>query len=76
MSSKKHPLTKTHVGLILTAIWLLSNLCDRLWLALDNFPPGWDQSNHLTISLRYLQAIQAPQLLKWGMVAKFLDDIP
>ena len=62
MSRKNHPLTKIHVCLILTTIWLLSNLGDRLWLALDSFPPGWDQSNHLTISLRYLQAIQAPQL--------------
>ena len=63
MPRKHTPLTNTHVGLILTSIWLVSNLCDRLWLALDNFPPGWDQSNHLTISLRYLQAIQTPQLL-------------
>lgn len=61
MSKKLATLTKPQIFLILGAIWLGSNACDRLWLALDNFPPGWDQSNHLTNSLRYLEALQTPE---------------
>ncbi|MGK7945793.1 MAG: phospholipid carrier-dependent glycosyltransferase [Microcystaceae cyanobacterium] len=48
---------------ILSLFWLLSNLSDRLWLSLDRFPPQWDQSNHLSLSLRYLQALQTPDFL-------------
>ena len=45
----------------LGAIWLVSALCDRLWLALDRSVPAWDQSNHLTGSLNYLNALQQAQ---------------
>lgn len=42
-------------------IWLVSALCDRLWIALDRSVPAWDQTNHLTGSLNYLNALQHPQ---------------
>lgn len=42
-------------------IWLVSTLCDRLWIALDRSVPAWDQTNHLTGSLNYLNALQHPQ---------------
>ncbi|MGA1622979.1 MAG: ArnT family glycosyltransferase, partial [Synechocystis sp.] len=46
--------------LILGCLWLLSNLGDRLWLAWDQSVPAWDQANHLSYSLRYLQTLQNP----------------
>ncbi len=54
--------TKSQAIKILGMIWLASNLCDRLWLALDRSVPAWDQSNHLTLSLKYLDALKNPQL--------------
>ncbi|MGB3692140.1 MAG: glycosyltransferase family 39 protein [Spirulinaceae cyanobacterium] len=48
---------------ILVAIWLIAVLRDRLWLALDKSVPAWDQGNHLTGSLNYLNALQNAQLL-------------
>ncbi len=47
---------------ILVAIWLIAVLRDRLWLALDKSVPAWDQGNHLTGSLNYLNALQNAQL--------------
>ncbi|MFN5515258.1 MAG: phospholipid carrier-dependent glycosyltransferase [Cyanobacteriota bacterium] len=44
----------------MAAIWLLSNGLDRFWLGLDHSVPAWDQSNHLSYSLAYLQALQTP----------------
>lgn len=46
---------------ILGAIWLIGALCDRLWLAFDRSIPAWDQTNHLTGSLNYLNALQQAQ---------------
>ncbi len=43
--------------------WILSIISDRLWLSLDQYPPAWDQSNHLNLSLKYLDALQNPQFL-------------
>lgn len=48
--------------LCLFLLWLLSNLSDRLWLSIDHNVPGWDESNHLTGSLNYLQALQKIEL--------------
>ncbi len=56
-------LTKTQAWTILGLIWLVSNLCDRLWLILDRSVPAWDQSNHLTNSLHYLHSLQSSQFL-------------
>ena len=53
--------SQLRVQLTLGAIWLVGALCDRLWLALDHLVPAWDQSNHLTGSLNYLNALQHAQ---------------
>ena len=62
MSEKQISLTKTQIFIILGAIWLASNLCDRLWLGSDRSVPAWDQSNHLVSSLKYLHALPTPHL--------------
>lgn len=41
-------------------IWLVAAFGDRLWIALDHTTPAWDQTNHLTGSLNYLNALQHP----------------
>lgn len=57
---KKH---NHHHWLILTGIWFLAALGDRLWFALDRSIPAWDQADYLTGALNYWQALQNPQ---WG----------
>jgi 4-amino-4-deoxy-L-arabinose transferase-like glycosyltransferase len=47
--------------LILGMIWLLGAVCDRIWFALDNSIPAWDQADYLTGTLIYWQALQHPQ---------------
>ncbi|PLZ30008.1 phospholipid carrier-dependent glycosyltransferase, partial [Fischerella thermalis WC542] len=47
--------------LILSMIWLLGAVCDRIWFALDNSIPAWDQADYLTGTLIYWQALQHPQ---------------
>ena len=49
--------------LILTTIWLLGAICDRVWFFLDKSIPSWDQADYLTGSLNYLQALQNSDLL-------------
>ena len=66
------------VGLRLGVIWLVSALCDRLWVALDHSVPAWDQTNHLTGSLNYLNALQHSQIVSgqwwksfWMLTSKY-----
>ena len=47
--------------LILSLIWLLAIINDRLWFALDNSVPAWDQADYLTGSLNYFYFLQSPQ---------------
>lgn len=61
MTTKIQSLFPPKILAVLGGIWLSTNLGDRLWLALDRSVPAWDQSNHLTNSLAYLQAIQTAQ---------------
>ena len=56
-------LHRSQIWIILGAIWLVSALCDRLWFAIDNSIPSWDQADYLTGALNYWQAFQTPQ---WG----------
>jgi 4-amino-4-deoxy-L-arabinose transferase-like glycosyltransferase len=49
--------------LILSIIWLLGIVNDRLWFTLDNSVPAWDQADYLTGSLNYFYFLQSPQLL-------------
>ncbi len=62
----------------LLVIWLISNISDRVWLFLDKSVPGWDQSNHLTGSLNYLQSLQKMELFNsswwldfWRLSSKY-----
>ena len=53
---------KHHQGLlVLTIIWLAGAAVDRLWFALDNSVPAWDQADYLTGALNYWQIMQAPE---------------
>jgi len=64
---------------ILGLIWLASALCDRLWLALDNSVPAWDQADYLTGSLNYWQALQHPEWFSgewWTNLWQLSSKIP
>ncbi|MEQ9670311.1 phospholipid carrier-dependent glycosyltransferase [Coleofasciculus sp. G2-EDA-02] len=64
---------------ILGLIWLASALCDRLWFALDNSVPGWDQADYLTGSLNYWQALQHPEWFSgewWTNLWQLSSKIP
>ncbi len=54
----KSPRSSWKTGLLLLGLWLGINLGDRLWLNLDNTVPAWDQSNHLTGSLNFVENIR------------------
>ncbi|MEA5597776.1 phospholipid carrier-dependent glycosyltransferase [Rivularia sp. UHCC 0363] len=65
--------------LILTTIWLLSAICDRVWFFLDKSVPSWDQADYLTGSLNYLQALQTPDLFNgewWQSLWLLSSKIP
>ena len=42
-------------------LWLLVAVGDRLWFALDQGVPAWDQADYLTGTLNYWHALQQPQ---------------
>ena len=46
---------------ILGLIWLGGAICDRLWYALDDSVPAWDQADYLNGVLNYAEALQTPQ---------------
>jgi 4-amino-4-deoxy-L-arabinose transferase-like glycosyltransferase len=47
--------------LTLAIIWLMAAASDRLWFALDQSVPAWDQADYLTGTLNYWQILQHPQ---------------
>ncbi len=49
--------------LFLSVIWLFGTVNDRLWFALDQSVPAWDQADYLTGSLNYWHFLQSPQWL-------------
>lgn len=49
--------------IILSFIWLVGGLSDRLWYALDHSVPAWDQADYLNGVLNYWSALQHPQWL-------------
>lgn len=59
------PSTRSRIRplIILTVIWLVASFCDRLWFTLDQSVPAWDQSDYLTLSLKYWRELQHPL---WG----------
>lgn len=49
-------------GLVIVGLfWLAGAICDRLWYALDNSVPAWDQADYLNGVLNYAEALKAPQ---------------
>jgi 4-amino-4-deoxy-L-arabinose transferase-like glycosyltransferase len=63
---------------ILTLIWLLGAVLDRIWFVCDRSVPAWDQAEYLTASLTYWQALQHPQWFSgewwnqfWQLSSKF-----
>ncbi|WP_446337703.1 phospholipid carrier-dependent glycosyltransferase [Coleofasciculus sp. G1-WW12-02] len=64
---------------ILGLIWLASALCDRLWFAVDNSVPAWDEADYLTGSLNYWQALQHPEWFSgewWTNLWQLSSKIP
>nr|WP_155707386.1 glycosyltransferase family 39 protein [Gloeocapsopsis dulcis] len=57
--------------LILALIWLVGAVSDRIWFAIDNSVPAWDQADYLTGSLNYWQALQQIQWLSSEWWASF-----
>lgn len=45
----------------LAAIWLVTAVCDRLWIWLDHAPPSWDAADYLAEGMVYWKALQTPQ---------------
>lgn len=45
----------------LLGLWLLGVGVDRLWFALDQSAPAWDQAEYLTAALTYAHALRSPQ---------------
>lgn len=46
---------------ILSLIWLLGAISDRLWYWCDRSVPAWDQADYLNGALNYWHALQTPQ---------------
>ncbi|MCD8488017.1 MAG: phospholipid carrier-dependent glycosyltransferase [Desertifilum sp.] len=59
--SEQPKLNRYRNFLILGLIWLLGAIADRVWYALDNSVPAWDQADYLTGALNYWQLLQTPQ---------------
>ncbi|TAD79079.1 MAG: phospholipid carrier-dependent glycosyltransferase [Oscillatoriales cyanobacterium] len=45
----------------LVGLWLVGTGIDRLWFALDQSAPAWDQAEYLTAALTYGQALETAQ---------------
>lgn len=56
--------------LAIILIFLLSALSDYIWLKLENVPPGWDESLHLTKSLEYFNILTNPGA---GMISNLIQ---
>ncbi len=56
--------------LAIILIFFLSALSDYIWLKLENVPPGWDESLHLTKSLEYFNIITNPGA---GMISNLIQ---
>jgi 4-amino-4-deoxy-L-arabinose transferase-like glycosyltransferase len=61
MRNSNHRRKKFSSLAILSVIWALGMVCDRIWFALDRSTPAWDQADYLTGTLNYWQALQNPQ---------------
>lgn len=46
---------------ILTIIWSIGAIVDRLWFALDRSIPAWDEADYLNGAMNYWHALQTPE---------------
>ncbi|PSO94478.1 MAG: phospholipid carrier-dependent glycosyltransferase [Cyanobacteria bacterium QS_6_48_18] len=77
--TKKTRLTPFRGLLLLGIIWLAGALCDRLWFALDNSTPAWDEADYLNGVMNYWHALQTPQWLNeewWESLWLLSSKIP
>lgn len=68
--SIKEKLLKDKYLLALSLLFILSSLFDIIWLKLENMPPGWDESLHLTKSLEYFYILTNPAS---GMISNLIQ---
>ncbi len=66
----KEKLLKDKYLLALSLLFILSSLFDVIWLKLENLPPGWDESLHLTKSLEYYYILTNPGS---GMISNLIQ---
>ena len=48
---------------LITLIWLLGVICDRIWFAWDRSVPAWDQADYLNGAANYWYGLQNLDLL-------------
>ena len=60
----------------LTALWALSTAADRLWLALDQRLPSWDQADYLNSAVDHGRALGLLPPGSWGGWSALLDLSP
>ena len=56
---------------ILGLIWLTGAVIDRVWFAIDQSVPSWDQADYLTGAMNYWRALQSPQWFSQSWWAEF-----
>ncbi len=59
-STIKETLLKDRYLFALFLIFIIGAIFDILWLKLESMPPGWDESDHLTLSLQYYNILTNP----------------
>jgi 4-amino-4-deoxy-L-arabinose transferase-like glycosyltransferase len=64
---------------ILGGIWLLGAIADRIWFALDQSVPSWDEAEYLTGAMNYWRAFQQPQWFSgewWTSLWQLSSKVP
>jgi 4-amino-4-deoxy-L-arabinose transferase-like glycosyltransferase len=62
--------------LCLVGLWALASACDRLWLAIDQRLPSWDQADYLNSALDHGRALGLIHPGGWSGWAALLDLSP
>jgi 4-amino-4-deoxy-L-arabinose transferase-like glycosyltransferase len=64
---------------LLGGIWLLGAIADRIWFALDQSVPSWDEAEYLTGAMNYWRALQQPQWFSgdwWTSLWQLSSKVP
>lgn len=64
---------------ILIGLWAIGAIVDRIWFAIDQSVPAWDQADYLTGAMNFWQALQQPQWLSgqwWTSLWMLSSKIP